>query len=366
MKRPFWLVAVGSFLGLTLVGCEQPAGSRQTPIRADAASTGQALTDYAQLGAPADPSAPVQPQSAAPTTSGPLTFYTDRATFVAQFPDLPLEDFEKGKVPDRSVSGCPGPVDATNNNQCFSPGDIKPGVEFNSDHRFGPNEFGLEIALLGRGFAGNPSRNIIANFFVDAFIIDFTGGNVTATGMDLVAYFSADNCQIDVFGASGLLGSTTAPCTNQGAFWGVTSDEAITRIRVFSPTNQAEGVDNISFGEGFIRVVIDIKPGSDPNSINPRNNGVIPVALLSSTTFDAMQVDVSTVAFGPGGAPVAHGGHVEDVNGDGLPDMVFQFDTQASGLSCGDVQATLTGRTLAGRRFKGTDAVNMVNCGTKL
>src|SRR5207247_8592201 len=50
-----------------------------------------------------------------------------------------------------------------------------------------------------------------------------------------------------------LLGSkTAAPCTEQGAFLGVCSDEIITRIRIQAPilNLRFEGVDNIAFGPG--------------------------------------------------------------------------------------------------------------------
>ncbi|HEV8304998.1 MAG TPA: PKD domain-containing protein [Gemmatimonadales bacterium] len=176
------------------------------------------------------------------------TVFTDRATFLAQFPDLPLEDFEEGRVADGDVIGCPGPLDATSDNQCFRPGEIQPGVRFNSQL---PAE-GFEIALVGSGFGGALSKNIVAGTFTDVFVIDFTGGNVTAAGMDLVAYFNADVCQIDVFGQSGVIISTTAPCTNAGTFWGVSTTEIITQIRVLSLAGQAEGVDNISFGGGGV------------------------------------------------------------------------------------------------------------------
>jgi len=48
-------------------------------------------------------------------------------------------------------------------------------------------------------------------------------------------------------------------------------------------------------GPCVIRVAIDIKPGSDPNSINLSSAGVVPVAILSSATFDATQVDPASV-----------------------------------------------------------------------
>ena len=50
----------------------------------------------------------------------------------------------------------------------------------------------------------------------------------------------------------------------------------------------------------FLRVEIDIKPGDSPNSINPRSRGVIPVGIYGTEEFDVIDVNVSTLAFGPG------------------------------------------------------------------
>jgi len=212
MQRSSRLAAVASLLTLTMIGCESPTESPRLPIQAEVSGV-----------------------------------FDDRATFLAQFPDLPLEDFEEGRVADRDAAACPGPLDATSDNDCFHPGEILPGVRFNSEL---PAD-GAEIALVGPGFSGALSKTIVAGEFTDAFIIDFTGGGVTAAGMDLVAYAS-DTCQIDVFGLSGLIVSTTAPCTGDGTFWGVSTTEVITRIRIFSPNRRAEGVDNISFGGGIV------------------------------------------------------------------------------------------------------------------
>jgi probable HAF family extracellular repeat protein len=114
-----------------------------------------------------------------------------------------------------------------------------------------------------------------------------------------------------------------------------------------------------------LAVTIDVKPGSATNPVNPRSNGVIPVAILSSPTFNAATVDASSVRFGPGAAAESHGrGHIEDVNGDGRPDMLLHFDTRASGITCATTSVTLTGRTAlpAGRQIMGTDAVVTTGC----
>jgi hypothetical protein len=122
------------------------------------------------------------------------------------------------------------------------------------------------------------------------------------------------------------------------------------------------GAFDWQFLPDHIVVGIDIKPDSDPNSINPRSKGVIPLAVLGSTDFDAMQVDPSTVTFGPDEAAPAHDGHVEDVNDDGFMDMVFHFKTQETGIVCGDTEATLVGEIYDGTPITGTDTVNTVGC----
>jgi len=104
---------------------------------------------------------------------------------------------------------------------------------------------------------------------------------------------------------------------------------------------------------------VDIKPGSDVNPINPRSRGVIPVAILGSETFDAAEVGVSTLAFGPDGAPLADESrvHLVDVNGDGFTDLLAHFRTQETGIASGDEEACLTGETLDGTPFEGCDDI---------
>jgi peptide/nickel transport system substrate-binding protein len=112
-------------------------------------------------------------------------------------------------------------------------------------------------------------------------------------------------------------------------------------------------------------VVVDIKPGSDPNTINCRNrNGVIPVAVLSTPEFDATTIDANTVRFGPSGAQETHRDRsgnarrqVEDINGDGLDDLVFDFRYGETGLTCVDEWAVLTGGTYGRVGIVGRDSI---------
>lgn len=131
-------------------------------------------------------------------------------------------------------------------------------------------------------------------------------------------------------------------------------------------------------------VQINIKPGSDPNSINP-GKGVIPVAILTTDAgeyglpiaFDATTIDPLSVRFGTRdqlrarkGAEESHGrGHIEDskeldeVTMDGDPDMVLHFKAADTGIdentTAACVVGTYSGADGALHRFFGCDSVRI-------
>ena len=95
-------------------------------------------------------------------------------------------------------------------------------------------------------------------------------------------------------------------------------------------------------------VGIDIKPGSFPNSINPNNEGRIPVAIFSNPSFDApAKVDQTSLYFGRTGNEdsLDFCSGAEDVNGDSLPDLVCHFTTNLTGFQKGNTQGILKGLT---------------------
>ncbi|MDH3369340.1 MAG: hypothetical protein OEO20_15965 [Gemmatimonadota bacterium] len=115
----------------------------------------------------------------------------------------------------------------------------------------------------------------------------------------------------------------------------------------------------------FVPVAIDIKPGSDPNSIacnTPME--AIAVGILTTDAFDATTVDHTTVTFE--GASEMHTTpqgvqrHEKDVDLDGDLDLVLHFRLGETVLTCASTDGTLSGETFDGQTIEGTDAVHMI------
>ncbi len=114
----------------------------------------------------------------------------------------------------------------------------------------------------------------------------------------------------------------------------------------------------------FIPVNIEIKPPStSPVRVNPRAQGDTPVAILGSATFQVSSIDPSSLRLGPGeSTPSANQVHFEDVNGDGIIDLVAQFPTQQIGIRCNDTALFLTGKTTSGVGIQGSEELQTVGC----
>ena len=105
---------------------------------------------------------------------------------------------------------------------------------------------------------------------------------------------------------------------------------------------------------------IDVKPGDDVNYINLKSQGKTPIAILSTHNFDAGTVDPMTITVA--GAPLSlrkngtTASSLEDVNGDGLLDLVVHVNTEALQPTSPN-QVLLEGYTIFGERLWGTDEI---------
>lgn len=124
-----------------------------------------------------------------------------------------------------------------------------------------------------------------------------------------------------------------------------------------SPQDLAIDVMGSGAPKSALEVEIDIKPGSNPNSINLKSKGVVAVAVLTTVDFDTINIDPETVEFA-GAQPLRW--RVEDVDQDGDLDLLFHFETQELDLNEDSTEATLTGKTYEDDDITGTDYVRIV------
>jgi len=103
-------------------------------------------------------------------------------------------------------------------------------------------------------------------------------------------------------------------------------------------------------------IYIDIKPGGNPDCVNPKARGVIPVAILTSGIFNAAEVNPLSVTLS--GAAVKKSA-MEDVDGDGDLDLALKIENNLI-LEDGQDTVTLTGETTDGELVEGTSAICIV------
>lgn len=112
-------------------------------------------------------------------------------------------------------------------------------------------------------------------------------------------------------------------------------------------------------------VGIDVQPGSERNPVSLSSRGVLPVAILSEPDFDApSEVVPSSLTFGATGEEpsLRRCGGPEDVDGDGLEDLVCHFDLGETGFTAESVEGVLRGRT-GSEAIVGRDAVDTLSAG---
>jgi hypothetical protein len=111
-----------------------------------------------------------------------------------------------------------------------------------------------------------------------------------------------------------------------------------------------------------LRVTIDIKPGDAVTSLEDRD-GMVPVLLLTTPSFDAETADLDSIRLGPTGTeamPVRS--MLEDADKDGDVDRLMLFRVKELGVRCGVTVMRLTGRTVDGRAFEGSEDVRVEGC----
>lgn len=105
---------------------------------------------------------------------------------------------------------------------------------------------------------------------------------------------------------------------------------------------------------------IHVKPGSEQNSIDLRNDAIVPVTVPGTPTLNVESIVLSSIVFGPAGAtPVSS--RYEDANGDSRLDLILQFETERIGLTGTSTQACLSANLVDHGTIMGCDPVRVID-----
>jgi PEP-CTERM motif len=172
-----------------------------------------------------------------PAALAGTVYYNSFAGLSAASPGLVTENFEAINP------GAGGSTSAPTVDSTVDPG-LLPGFSISSS--------GGSLFIGGPGALGinNTTTDIYGNFFGSTEVLSFTG-NQTAVGFELFGFPDNETETVDIFGASGLLGSTTVATGLTPVYFGVTSDAAISSI-VLTPGSGSHtaGIASLSFGVG--------------------------------------------------------------------------------------------------------------------
>lgn len=119
-------------------------------------------------------------------------------------------------------------------------------------------------------------------------------------------------------------------------------DAVLEELRVLYDHSSWEDTGEV---DNEIPVFVDIKPGSCPNSLNPKSKGVVSVALLGTKLLDVDAINPATIkltreSVGHSVAPlrwnyedtatpfIGQAGNCHDLNGDRYVDLTLQFDSK--------------------------------------
>ena len=238
----------------------------------------------------------------------------------------------------------------------------------------GDREFKIKDAAVGGAYiqisVGDQTAIVQKDCFPRSTIVARPGRSVTVLATCLSAEFIIEEGTADFITSHNGIDVVATVSAGQTIHYDVVDDKL--RIETSGVGEIPLTINGETFtvqaGETFSvhEVQIDIKPGSDPNTLNckSKKDSVIPVAILTTGDFDAMTVDDTTVLFE--GAAETHVNkktgtvqrHEEDVDSDGDIDLLFHFRQNQTTLTCDSTETILIGKTFEGDLIIGTDSID--------
>ena len=211
------------------------------------------------------------------------------------------------------------------------------------------------------GFGASQMDPAIPNFTAQETGTYYIGISSVPGQFDRIDHLTSDNVTYSFSPPPGVVGSYTLRVT------GATSPVVQINIDI------RPGRRDVIWSATAVREYSGRGHDADRDDRSGRHHGLeglrhhfrhgLPVALLSSDSFDAMDVDQSTLRFGSKGdedSLMRCSRHGVDVNHDKKPDLVCWFDFTKAGFVPGDNQGVVTGSTNSGDDFEGKGVLKMV------
>lgn len=213
-----------------------------------------------------------------------FNIYNDRASFNADAPDLPVEDFEGGVVGQGQLIGCGSPLTSASS-PCF-PGGIEDGLAVFASSN-------TNIVALGAGIVPiNGTTWVGSDLFNDYTYLEFSNGDAYAVGLDIFDFFGNPSITINIYGANGLIGTSIAL---SGGFWGVIADEPITKLILGTPSNVVV-LDNVAFGNPIIDTDGDGYPDDEDSCPESNLSATVVISGCDSGVRNLLLEDGCTIS----------------------------------------------------------------------
>lgn len=207
--------------------------------------------------------------------------------------------------------------------------------------------------------------SVIAKIVMRTFPgVDFTVGGIDFARLDSSNFTAVRESNRAKF-------SIRADADMDGFFSDVDCDDTNPAVNPGAQEIAGNGIDddcNPATIEDVVSVSIDIKPDSESNNIHLGVKASLAVAIFSTNTFDATTVDPVSVTLANAPVQVKKKGKpsavFEDIDEDGLLDLVVKVSVNDLQISNTATEAILEGNTFTGQlpffHIRGVDSVTIV------
>jgi len=179
-------------------------------------------------------------------------YTTNEAEFMAEYPNLMVQDFSQSKVAPHDTEACESPADFESNDNCFSPGDIMQGLDFVSG--LGPQKLrimGVDFVSESLQALNNPYNSLFGNDG-DSFRVVLGEEKYNVVGLKIGCVTKGVNlCEQEMlvetlgFGGGTIGMQYIVVDSTFTTFLGISYDEPISSVRI-SPADGSEGFQGVS------------------------------------------------------------------------------------------------------------------------